>query len=208
MKFIRKLQTLVLTLVLPVLCITFTSCINLEPIDDNTRFYIIDPTPNEGPAIEKTQNNPYIYFQQIPLPAFLSSSKLAIRHSSTELRFVEEHRWAEPLDDSLLRAMVSHIRKGLPKTWNITHFPNRKTDKEGLEIQIQVEQLEGNVAGTAHFSGQFQIFSHRENDLDRELLHHQHFHYTTVWNKNEPAELPGKMSILVQQLSETILEKL
>jgi uncharacterized lipoprotein YmbA len=191
-----------------ILCLFLSSCVNLEPMDDNTRFFIIDPTPNQREPLEKSSIHPSIYFPQIPLPEFLSTSKLAVIHSGTELRFYETHRWAEPLDDSLLRAMVSHTRKGLPKNWTITNFPNRRTDEKGIEIQIEVEQLEGNVAGTAHFAGQFHIFTHMENNLGRQLLHHQHFHYTTTWNSSEPAELPGKMSILVQQLSETILQKL
>ena len=203
-----KSQHRLLLFLLPILSLTFSSCVNLDPIDDNSRFYIIDPTPNEGESIEKSNVHPYIYFPQIPLPAFLSSSKLAVRHSGTELRFYEDHRWAEPLDDSLLRALVSHTRKGLHSNWTITNFPNRRTDERGIEIQIQVEQLEGNISGTAHFAGQFYIFSHMENNLDRELQDHQHFHYTTTWNSSEPSDLPGKMSILVQQLSETILQKL
>ena len=208
MDHFSKPSTRVLSFLAPIFGLIFSSCVNLEPIEDNTRFYIIDPTPKERDQLEKSNIHPFLYFSQIPLPAFLSTSKLAVRHSGTELRFYENHRWAEPLDDSLLRALVSHTRKGLPSDWTITNFPNRRTDEKGLEIQIDVEQLEGNVADTANFAGQFHIFSHMENNLDRQLLHHQHFYYTTTWNSSEPAELPGKMSLLVQQLSETILQKL
>ncbi len=186
----------------------FPACVDLEPQVDNSRFYILDPTPIGGEPEEHDAAHPSVYFPQITLPSFLTTTKLAVRESGTELKFYENHRWAEPLDDSLLRALVSHIRSGLPENWTITNYPNRRSDAKGYEVQIQVEQLEGNTAGTAHFVGQFQLYSNGDELRTRQLEHHEHFHFTTTWQHDEPAELPQKLSILVQQLSEAILKVL
>jgi uncharacterized lipoprotein YmbA len=198
-----------LFLFFPILiALLFPACVDLEPQADHSRFYILDPTPIGGEPEKNDAAQPYIYFPQITLPSFLTTTKLAVRESGTELKFYEDHRWAEPLDDSLLRALVSHIRSGLPENWTITNYPNRRSDSKGFEVQIQVEQLEGNAAGTAHFVGQFQLYSNSDELRTRKLEHHEYFHFTTTWQYTEPSELPGKLSILVQQLSEAILKVL
>ena len=203
-------QVLLQKLTFPLtLAILLPGCVSLEPVDDNTKFYIIDPTPIETDKVEKANANPHIYFPKVNLPVYLSSSKLTIRQSGTELVFQEAHRWAEPLEDSILRALTNNLCATLPEDWTGSHYPNRRTHAHGYEVQLEIENFEGRTGKedtppTAHFIGRFQIYSQPKYLDHRKLEHHQHFHYSAPWPDADPTQLPEALSGLVQQLSQEI----
>jgi uncharacterized lipoprotein YmbA len=185
----------------------------LDPVEDNTKFFIIDPTPVEIDPVEKKDANPHLYFPKANLPSYLSSSKLAIRKSGTEVVFVDGHRWAEPLEDSVLRAITNNLCVVLNEAWTCSHYPNRRTHAYGYEVQLEIDNFEGRQANgdepsSAHFIGRFHIYSQPKYLDQRKLTYHQQFHYTLPWPDADLAQLPGILSKLVQQLSADIYKAL
>jgi uncharacterized lipoprotein YmbA len=188
-------------------------CVNLDPVNDNTKFYIIDPTSEAKEKSSKQDPNHHIYFPKANLPVYLSSSKLTIRQSGTELVFDDAHRWAEPLEDSILRALTNNLCEALPEDWTGSHYPNRRTHAYGYEIQLEIDNFEGRTGNgkeppSAHFIGSFQIYSQPKYLDSRELKYHQQFKYQTHWPKADPTKLPEALSQLVKQLSTEILNAL
>ena len=191
---------------LPCALLLLAGCVNLQPVPDNSRYHILDhaPTPQDEPIVLET-DTPHLHIAQIDLPSYHDSKKLAIRKTSTEIEFSETHRWVEPLEDSISRALTSHLRSRLNPRWTFSSYPGRRSSALGYEVQLRFTRLEGDRIGQAVIEGQLQVF---ESTPGLRLRTHATFKMRRLWLEKDPAELPTLLSEMVQELGDEILKAL
>ena len=112
-------------------CLLLSGCV-IQPVPDNSRYHILDhPAPLGEERLDIDTQTPHLHIAQIDLPSYLDGKKLAVRKTPTEIEFSETHRWVEPLEDSISRALTSHLRGRLPENWIFTSYPGRRSSSLG-----------------------------------------------------------------------------
>jgi uncharacterized lipoprotein YmbA len=180
-----------------------SGCINLQPVADNSNYHLLDHS-----SVLKTEpmalpsETPHIYFSRIDLPTYLDNKKLAIRKSPTEIQFSEIHRWVEPVEDSLSRALASNIQESLPEDWTVSNYPGRRTSSLGYEVYLKITRLEGVSGKEAILEGLLQVY---QSNPETRLRKHGQFRLSQPWDGKDAAELPQLFSNMTRNLGEIIL---
>ena len=178
-------------------------CVNLQPIADNSNYHLLDHSSIfKNEPIDLSSETPHIYFSRIDLPTYLDNKKLAIRKSPTEIQFSEVHRWVEPVEDSISRALASNLQENLPKQWTVSSYPGRRTSSLGYEVYLKITRLEGVAGKEAILEGVFQVY---QSNPETRLRKNGQFRLSEPWNGKDVAELPKLFSNVTRNLGEVIL---
>lgn len=87
-------------------------CVKLEPVSDQTRFYVLGEAPMDVP--EYSVEAPRIGVRVPWVAAYLRRSGIVTRTQAHELRYASQHRWAGRLESSVQRMLVLGMREDLP----------------------------------------------------------------------------------------------
>ncbi|MFO7724384.1 MAG: PqiC family protein [Oceanipulchritudo sp.] len=86
----------------------------LEPQKDTTRFYILETPFDPDRTRELAPEGPRVYLGGGSIAKHLQDSRLALRSpGSNEIVYADQHRWAEPLADGVVRILVTSLSRRL-----------------------------------------------------------------------------------------------
>lgn len=139
-RIIRQIP-LVLLLVL-VGCLA--GCVNLDPANDPTRYYLLDPPA--VPTTDEPNVGIHVALKPVELPAYLNRQAIAVRQAQNELAYQDFHRWAEDLAKTIERNLAADL---LMKTSiaTVDSFPRDRAHPANWIVSVSFEQLEGNQNG-------------------------------------------------------------
>lgn len=88
--------------------VLLAGCVNLQPVADPTRHYVLASTarPVRAASGECTTT---LVLGPVTLPAHLENARIAVRVGANEIRYSEYHRWAEPLRESVVRVLREEL---------------------------------------------------------------------------------------------------
>ncbi len=159
---------------------------------DMTRFYVLtaeaksDATPAAKPV--------RIALRPVDVPEYLHGRVMEVRVAENEVHYIDEARWAEPLD-----AGITHVlRDDLGRNPALTL--TGRGDVHDYDVVVQIRQCEGVVATrTARLAAHIEIYS---TDLDPKLVAQDDFTSTEQgWDGKDYALLAKKLSEAVGELS-------
>jgi len=120
---------------------------------DTTRFYLLTAAAakTEAGAVAQPVR---VALRPVVAPEFLRGKLIAVRAGDNEERFIDEARWAEPLEAGLTRVLRENLaqRPG----WQITE----RGETHDFEVAVRLRHCEGALpAGVARLAARVEIFS-------------------------------------------------
>lgn len=180
------------------LCVGLAGCSLPEAKPDLTRYYVLTPL---APAAEKPAvNGPRVLLRDVDVPEFLRGIIMQVRIAENELRFVDEARWAEPLDAGLQRV----LREGLARDEGVG-VVGRGGEPHDFEVAVQLRRCEGVLPeGVARLAASIEVFS---TGIEATRVGGAEFSTDIPgWNGSDYGDLAKKLSEAAAQLSRRIAE--
>lgn len=180
------------------LLLGLSACSLPEAKPDLTRYYVLTPaaTKTEAPATvgERTR----VFVRSVGAPEFLRGKIMQVRVRENELRFVDEARWAEPIEAGVLRV----LRENLDQQAAL-RLVDRGGEAHDYDVAVQLRRCEGVLpAGVARVVARIDVFT---AGLDPKLVTQEEFTSEIPgWDGVDHAELARKLSEAAAALSDRI----
>lgn len=172
------------------------ACSLPEAKPDLTRYYVLTPVASKGdaPAAER----PAVLVRSVAVPEFLRGRIMQVRVSENELRFVDEARWAEPLEAGVLRVVRENLERA-----GVVRVVARGSEAHDYEIVIRLQRCEGALpGGAARLSAQVEVF---RTGIEPKLVAQDEIASEVPgWDGSDHADLARKLSQAAAALSERI----
>jgi len=189
-----------------VLGLLATSCNLPQAVPDTTRYYVLSAQPDhpEAPAARRWK----IFLLPVDVPLFLRSKPMAVRVAANEVRYIEDARWAEPLDAGIGRVFREQL-EAMPAIAQVSTSTSGVGPMPDYEVVIRVLRCEGDTTGSeglARFIASVEIHSAQGDRLAQDTLHSE----VGGWNGKDYDALARKLSEAVRDLASrmpTLLEK-
>ncbi len=118
-----------------------TACIQLGSESQPARYYLL--TPLQVTEHQATTNGLALELGPLYFPPYLDRPQLITRNSANEIVVAEFERWAEPLQDNLLRVLKENLSRNL-KGVSISEYPWQPTNQEShLALHMTLNQFDG-----------------------------------------------------------------
>lgn len=184
----------------PLLIIIFiTGCAkNSKPIE----YYMLDASVGI-PSYESTENDngPLIGLGPIRLPEYLDRFQMVIAVSENKYKLIENHRWAEKLDQNVSLALFKSLPAQLG-TDRVVRYP--WPQRPGVDFQVKIDILELNInqTGQSKLVAQWAIKS-----KDKTLLN-KRSSFTTEASHTDIDKMVQAQSECLTQLGQEIVANL
>lgn len=127
-----------------------TGCVNLAPQTDATRFYVLEAATSDATAADAGCSRT-ILIGPVRLAGHLEQPAVVERLGDHEVRYLEWHRWAEPLTQAVPRTLVRRLAGELPGAC-VAGYQRVTLGADTLQVEIEIDRLEltsGNQAVVA-----------------------------------------------------------
>lgn len=136
-------------------------------VTPSTRYLLPAATPAVPDAPEAT-----LQLGRLSLAHYLDVEGIVMQLDDIELREAQDHRWAEGLDQQLMRNLQAYLSQDLP-SWRVIQGSAGNAD--AYTLHVSVDQFQGRQDGYALTSGQWQLRS-----VGGDLLHMASFSTRTA----------------------------
>ena len=182
-----------------ILAIGSASC--LGPRSDASTFYVLSATATPAPA--GSSMAVILGLGPVTLPGYLDRSEVVTRLSANQLSVSQVERWAQPLDESVVRALEMNLNR-LVRPDGIVGYPWYASEGVVYGVEIDFTRLEADSTGRVTIAADWAVMN---GDREETLYRDQ----STL---SEPANGPtaeaavAAMSRALAQLSEQIAANL
>jgi uncharacterized lipoprotein YmbA len=117
-----------------------------------SKFYVLtaDPAP---PRVASFAGST-IALGRVSLPGALDRPSIARRRGSNELVYVEEERWAGPLDDMVRRVLADDLAARLPAS--VTLVESAAKPPPGVTIAVEISRFEADETGAVTLAARWE----------------------------------------------------
>jgi uncharacterized lipoprotein YmbA len=121
-------------------------------------YYTLDPLPLTDAAIQppKEAVSMRIGVGPVRLPTYLERAQIVTRAGDHTLAINDFHRWAGPLDEEILRVLVTSMRAALPGT-EVLSYPWGRPRAPTHQVRLTVHRFDGQTSGQVHLRGSWQL---------------------------------------------------
>ena len=150
-----KLNALLSPTVGALLLAVSVGCVSLDPKSDPTRFYVLST-----PAMATTASDDCartVLVGPVRLASSADQPGVRERVSPTEVRFLEWHRWAEPLGQAMPRALITRLATQLPAAC-VLSFQRATPGTNTVQLEIDIDQFELTTANAAVLGARWRSF--------------------------------------------------
>ncbi len=197
---IPSARFLLICLMAPVLA----GCVNLKPKPDAVRKYTLGPVEVSGSAeASALPERRTLYLMRPHLPGYLDSLELRYRSTDGAVLALPGARWAEPLEESLIRALAQEI--GATGAVDVVaYFPGPQLlEVSPARLTLIVERLDALQNGAVHVSVGWML-----RGVDG-VVQRGVFETTELsWQVGEPASLVGAYNSALKALAESLTASL
>jgi uncharacterized lipoprotein YmbA len=173
---------------LGVLVVAGCSLPEVQP--DLTRYYLLTPAAAAPAAEAAVPERPWrISLHVADLPAFLRGKLMQVRVAGNEVRFLDQARWAEPLESGLARVM----RKNFDLRADAVRVVSRLALKRDFNVVLSFQDCEGLAeTGAARLAARVEVYS---TGPDPKLCAEDAFSIDVPgWDGSDYRQLAGKLS--------------
>lgn len=138
------------------LLLWLTGCLNLgEGTQERVRLYTLQPTV---PAAETGWGavDGTIGIGPVYLPNYLQRTQVVILVPPNEVRLADFAKWAEPLEENILRVTAQNLSR-LLKSESILTFPWRNARPTEYRLRMNIRRFEAVAGEAAHLSVHWRI---------------------------------------------------
>ncbi|MFK5927252.1 MAG: PqiC family protein [Desulfuromusa sp.] len=151
---------------LSILLLLCTSCIQIGSDPQPMHYYLLE-SMSETPNIYSSKGLD-INIELINFPEYLDRLQIVTRNNNNGIAFSDSERWAEPLQDNLIRIIRENLVLMLPGT-NITVSPWENSNSDAIKVKLVVNKLLGKLGDQTQVDIRWTI------DTDRDQTKQGHF---------------------------------
>ncbi len=137
--------------------ILLTGCINLEPVEDPTRTYILSSADLSPIRLSREGETISLFIERVEIPPYLDDRRLVTRVAPNEVEFHEFYRWAEPIAEGIGRTIAENL-DSMEVVKDVGYHPWRKYGRNDYRIRLKIFHFEANETGDVEFSGIAEIY--------------------------------------------------
>lgn len=115
------------------------------------------------PASHGLSSGPRIGLGPVTLPEYLDRPQIVTRVAGGRLELSNAQRWAEPLQASFTRALLTNLERDLPNLDIVVH-PWRSSLSIARQVQIEVTRFDRDADGAFHLSARWSVSTPNERD--------------------------------------------
>jgi hypothetical protein len=134
------------------LALALAGCSFLQPAIDPSRFFVLNAVAQ--PAGSGSQLA--LGVGPLNLPSYLAVSELQVRASATELVRSPVDRWAEPLQDGILRVLAQDLSAVLG-TRDVVLFPWYAEHQPEVQVAVSIRRFEIDPEGSALVEARYEV---------------------------------------------------
>lgn len=134
------------------LAVALSGCSFLQPAIDPSRFFVLDAVAQ--PAGTGAQLA--LGVGPLNLPSYLAVTELQVRASATELVRSPVDRWAEPLQDGILRVLAQDLSAVLG-TRDVVLFPWYAEQQPDVQVAVSIRRFEIDREGAALLEARYEV---------------------------------------------------
>jgi uncharacterized lipoprotein YmbA len=167
---------------------------------DLTRYFLLNEVTHEASVAEVVGEPPRIVLRAVIVPEYLRGKIMQVRVADNEVRYIDEARWAEPLEAGLTRV----LREDLAQRPSRVRVVARGGDEHEYDVAVNLRRCEGVLpAGLARLAARIEIFSEGVNP---ELVAQEDFTIDVPnWDGKDYGLLAKKLSEAADALAERIV---
>lgn len=127
--------------VLTAIATLLAGCVNLDPRENPTRYYVLGGAWEEDGSTGRA-DGVSIGMRQLKLAAYLQTPRMVVREGPHRIRFAEFHRWGEDLDRGINRAVAGYLA-ARPDVERVDVVPWPPRVPHDYTVQLRVLRFEG-----------------------------------------------------------------
>lgn len=144
-----------------------TGCVNLAPQTDATRFYVLEAATPGATAADAGCSRT-ILIGPVRLAGHLEQPAVVERLGDHEVRYLEWHRWAEPLTQAVPRTLVRRLAGELPGAC-VAGYQRVTPGANTVQVEIEIDRLELTAANEAVLTTSWRIFKPGEKGVAQRI---------------------------------------
>jgi uncharacterized lipoprotein YmbA len=141
-------------ILLSVVSVGLTACVNLKLREDTTKTYVLGPM--DLPVAEASQQVESAYIARPQLPVYMEGARFKVRSADGEISRLAGARWAEPLEVGVARALSHYIevQSGGAKSG---FYPWPQSNRSTSTLSVKFHQLVANADGRIQVSASWEL---------------------------------------------------
>lgn len=128
-----------------------------EPQPDSARFYVLE---SNGSAVAPEAQAVRVGLRRVEVPSYLRGKTMVVRNGANELRYIDSARWAEPLDQGLMRV----LRDQLSGRVAVSTYPFPVQVERDFDVTLHITAAEGREDGV-RFTATFEVVRVKDNGV-------------------------------------------
>ncbi|MEI6860900.1 MAG: ABC-type transport auxiliary lipoprotein family protein [Verrucomicrobiota bacterium] len=174
------------------------------PQADPAHFYTLGGKAAEAPA-PSPASTLRLGLRPVELPVYLQNRALVVRPGGSEIRYQQNHRWAEPLDEAVARVVRTRLLAA-PTVATVYPTPFPVGEPRDYDVTVRVLRCEGERRPDGHATAQFTavIEIARTAGPALEIVARKTFTAPAAWDGNDFAALAAALGDAAAGLGQEI----
>jgi uncharacterized lipoprotein YmbA len=136
-----------------------------------SHFYVLNTlSASETMPATVAAQSPVIGVGPITLPKYLDRPQIVTRVGRHQLALGEFDRWAEPLQDNVLRVLAENLARLVPTDHILLH-PWTRSATVDYQVSMEVLQFDGWLGGESTLLARWSILDRAERELFNRMVH-------------------------------------
>lgn len=119
-----------------------SSCIQIGSDPQQMHYYLLDSNPQMPTILSSKALN--INIELTDFPEYLDRLQIVTRNNNNGINLSDSERWAEPLQDNLLRIIRESLALMLPNS-SITVSPWENSNDEAIKVKLMINKFLGKL---------------------------------------------------------------
>jgi uncharacterized protein len=181
-------------LILSLCCLLLSACGKSESI----RYYMLETKQEEIASQAMNQSTATVIgLGPVNFPEYLNRSQIVMRDYPTEVIILNNHKWAESLEENFIRVLVQNL-SALQPSARIISYPSRQWSQVKQQVIIDVNRFDSDTLGETVLETKLMLI--RNGDLANSVTSHSRLVLDNEASEDY-ADMVDVMSRLVQQLA-------
>ena len=138
----------------------------------------------------------------VDVPAHLDREGIATLDGKNQLNYSDGHRWAEPLNENLIKTLYANLAKLLPKQ-QLIEFPYRQSNRPDYQLSVDIEKFGYLNDGSVVLKARSVLLDARGRQIDSDYID-----LLRELNQKDYAEIVSIMSELLAEMASRIANRL
>jgi uncharacterized lipoprotein YmbA len=129
------------------------------------KYYMLGSPPDSASTARAfhVQSGRVVGVGPVRLPDYLIRYEIVTRTESSEMKFAEFHRWAEPLDETMVRVLAENLAALIPGA-DVRAYPYIRAGEVDLRIPVEVRRFEYHPDGKVYLVALYKVTADPDDD--------------------------------------------